>query len=48
MKSLRDPTKKMSKSDQDPKSRINLTDSPDEIRKKIKKAITDFTSEVFQ
>lgn len=46
IKSLRDPSKKMSKSDVEKKSFINLTDSPDEIRGKIKKAITDFTSEV--
>lgn len=36
----------MSKSDVDPKSRINLTDVPEEIVKKFKKAVTDFTSEV--
>lgn len=46
IKSLRDPTKKMSKSDPDPKSFINLLDTPDEIRSKLKKAITDFTSAV--
>lgn len=46
IKSLRDPSKKMSKSDNDRKSFVNLTDSPDEIREKVKKAITDFTSEV--
>lgn len=46
IKSLRDPSKKMSKSDPDPKSFVNLTDTPDEIWGKIKKAITDFTSEV--
>lgn len=46
IKSLRDPTKKMSKSDPDPKSFINLMDKPDEIRSKIKKSITDFTSSV--
>ena len=39
--SLRDPTSKMSKSDKSELSRINLTDSPDEIRKKISKAVTD-------
>ena len=39
--SLRDGTKKMSKSDESDLSRINLKDSPDEIIKKIKKAKTD-------
>lgn len=46
IKSLRDPTKKMSKSDPDPKSCIMITDTPDVITSKVKKAITDFTSEV--
>ena len=39
--SLRDGTKKMSKSDESDYSRINLKDSPDEIIKKIKKAKSD-------
>jgi len=39
--SLQDPTSKMSKSDTSDYSRINLTDSPDLIRLKIKKAICD-------
>jgi tryptophanyl-tRNA synthetase len=39
--SLRDGTKKMSKSDASDQSRINLTDSPDEIAKKFRKAKTD-------
>lgn len=39
--SLQDPTSKMSKSDPDPASRILLTDSPDEIAKKVKTAVTD-------
>ena len=39
--SLRDGTKKMSKSDPSDQSRINLTDSADEIAKKIRKAKTD-------
>ncbi len=39
--SLRDGTKKMSKSDESSYSRIDLKDSPDEIEKKIKKAKTD-------
>lgn len=46
IKSLRDPTKKMSKSDPDPKSYINLLDKPDEIRAKIRKSITDCVSAV--
>ncbi|KAJ9583201.1 hypothetical protein L9F63_022448 [Diploptera punctata] len=46
IKSLRDPSKKMSKSDKDPKSRIELTDTSNVILEKCKKAITDFTSEV--
>lgn len=39
--SLRDGTKKMSKSDPSDMSRINLTDNADAIAKKIKKAKTD-------
>ena len=39
--SLRDGTKKMSKSEESDYSRINLKDSSDEIVKKIKKAKTD-------
>lgn len=39
--SLRDGTKKMSKSDPSDASRINLTDTPDQIAKKIRKAKTD-------
>ncbi len=39
--SLRDGTKKMSKSDQSDFSRINMTDNKDLIRKKIMKAKTD-------
>ena len=39
--SLRDASKKMSKSDTSDFSRISLTDSNDEIEKKIKKAKTD-------
>ena len=39
--SLRDGTKKMSKSEESDYSRINLKDSPDVIRKKIKKAKSD-------
>jgi tryptophanyl-tRNA synthetase len=39
--SLRDGTKKMSKSDESDNSRINMTDSVDVIAQKIKKAKTD-------
>lgn len=46
IRSLRDPTKKMSKSDPDGKSSIFLADKPEEILEKVKKAVTDFTSEV--
>ena len=46
IKSLREPTKKMSKSDPDPKSCLMITDTPDAIIEKLKKSITDFTSEV--
>lgn len=38
---LQDPTKKMSKSDSDESGRISLSDSPDEMRKKIMKSKTD-------
>lgn len=44
--SLQDPRDKMSKSDPSPKSRILLTDSSDEIVKKIRAAVTDPGSEV--
>lgn len=39
--SLRNPLQKMSKSDNQELSRINLSDSPDEIRNKVRKAVTD-------
>lgn len=42
--SLRDGTKKMSKSDKSDASRINLTDTADQISKKIRKAKTDIGS----
>ncbi|KEF61647.1 tryptophanyl-tRNA synthetase [Exophiala aquamarina CBS 119918] len=42
--SLRKPTQKMSKSDADPRSRISIIDSPEEIRQKIKGATTDSIS----
>lgn len=43
--SLTDPTKKMSKSDH-PSSAIFLSDSPDDIRKKLKSAVTDTGSAI--
>ncbi|XP_071449275.1 tryptophan--tRNA ligase, mitochondrial [Hetaerina americana] len=46
VRSLRNPAKKMSKSDVDPKSRVELADTDDQIVNKVKKALTDFTSEV--
>lgn len=46
IRSLRDPTRKQSKSDPDAKSRITLLDPPDLILERVKKSITDFTSEV--
>ncbi|KAL1448224.1 hypothetical protein WDU94_000002 [Cyamophila willieti] len=46
VKSLKDPNKKMSKSDGDAMSKIEITDTPDMILKKCKKALTDHTSEV--
>ena len=44
--SLRNPLQKMSKSDNQEMSRINLSDSPDDIRNKIRKAVTDSNSEI--
>ncbi|MFN7173666.1 MAG: tryptophan--tRNA ligase [Thermaurantiacus tibetensis] len=41
IRSLRDGTAKMSKSDPSDQSRINLTDTPDAIRQKIRRAKTD-------
>ncbi len=38
---LQNPTAKMSKSAQDPMDKILLTDTPEEITKKFKKAVTD-------
>ena len=39
--SLQDPTKKMSKSDDNPNSYILIMDPPEVIRKKISRAVTD-------
>jgi tryptophanyl-tRNA synthetase len=44
--SLTDPKSKMAKSDPSPKSRILLTDTTDQIMKKVKSAVTDTGSEV--
>ena len=44
--SLEDPTKKMSKSDASPNASVALTDDPDTIRRKIRRAVTDSGSEV--
>lgn len=44
--SLTSPTKKMSKSDEDENSRINLADPLEVIRKKIKAAVTDSGTEI--
>ena len=44
--SLRDPTSKMSKSDLSTSGRIELTDTADEIQKKIRKSVTDSIGEI--
>ena len=41
IKSLQDPEKKMSKSDENPNGSIFLLDDPDTVTKKIKRAVTD-------
>jgi tryptophanyl-tRNA synthetase len=46
VRSLTEPGVKMSSSDLSPKSRINLTDTPDEIISKIRSAVTDTGTEV--
>jgi tryptophanyl-tRNA synthetase len=46
VKSLKDPSKKMSKSDLDSNSKIEITDPPEVIVRKCKKALTDCTSAV--
>ena len=43
---LQEPTRKMSKSISSPLGSIFVTDSPDEIDKKIKKAVTDTDNDV--
>jgi tryptophanyl-tRNA synthetase len=44
--SLQDPASKMGKSDVNPLGRINLLDSEEDIREKIKKAVTDSGSHI--
>jgi tryptophanyl-tRNA synthetase len=44
--SLQDPSKKMSKSDDNPNNFVALLDPPNVIRKKIKRAVTDSGTEV--
>lgn len=44
--SLKDPSKKMSKSDENENSSIFLLDDPDTITRKIKKAVTDSGTEI--
>lgn len=44
--SLQNPASKMSKSDPDPNATVFLSDTDDEIRKKIKRAVTDSGAEI--
>lgn len=44
--SLQDPSKKMSKSDENPNGAIFLLDAPDAITKKIKRAVTDSGTDI--
>lgn len=44
--SLQNPLAKMSKSDKDPKGTINLMDTPDDIREKVKRAVTDSGADI--
>ncbi|HVK68976.1 MAG TPA: tryptophan--tRNA ligase [Polyangium sp.] len=44
--SLQDPTKKMSKSDPNPDNYIAVLDTPDVIRRKFKRAVTDSETEI--
>lgn len=44
--SLQEPTKKMSKSDENPNAHILLLDDPDTIIRKFKRAVTDSDSEI--
>ncbi|KKQ96611.1 MAG: Tryptophan-tRNA ligase [Candidatus Levybacteria bacterium GW2011_GWA1_39_11] len=44
--SLQNPNAKMSKSDQDPAGTLNLLESADQIREKVKRAVTDSGTEI--
>ena len=44
--SLQDPTKKMSKSDENPNASILLMDDPDTIMRKFKRAVTDSDAQI--
>lgn len=44
--SLQDPTRKMSKSDPNPKASVSLLDKPEDIMKKFKSAVTDSEAKV--
>ncbi len=44
--SLQDPSKKMSKSDENPNASVYLQDDPDTIMRKFKRAVTDSGSEI--
>ena len=46
IRSLTDPTKKMSKSSSDDKSKINLNDTPEQARKKVMSATTDSVGKI--
>ncbi|HEV8590976.1 MAG TPA: tryptophan--tRNA ligase, partial [Pyrinomonadaceae bacterium] len=46
IKSLQDPTKKMSKSDENVNSSIFLMDDPETILKKVKRAVTDSGTDI--
>ena len=45
--SLQDPEKKMSKSDENENAKVLLTDSPDAIMRKFKRAVTDSEARVY-
>jgi len=46
IKDLKDPTKKMSKSEENPQGVISMFDDPEDIKKKIMKATTDSDNQV--
>jgi len=47
LRSLRSPNLKMSKSDQDPLSCIFLSDTPDQLVRKVKASVTDTIKEIY-